>query len=1594
MAENQPPADAQTPFDSIGEPHPPGEQAQQQQQQQPPVVKKKKRWWLRIILVLLVLIVLLVALAPYIASTGPVRSIVVSQVNNNLNGSVEIADYSVGWTGGISASGVKVYDAQKNLVLEVPRLVTKLSLIGAIRGDLNLGDTQIDVKLNDVRLDKDGKLNLAGLAKSEPKVEKQPGAEHTKTTGLIDIPNVKGKLTVNLLGGQISGEGVPAPVTVEPGSVALDFPDINKPIQNAVKLAYRVGAAATSEIALAGTVDVGIQNNKLDLDKLTDNLKADQKLDLNNVDLAAAEPVLGPDMQVGGIAAGGLAINAVGITGISANGKITVANAKFASKGLPDVVQVKDISIPIEVTRTVLDANTTVIDIKTLKVVTPLSVVEVTGQFQEQMLDRLKENKAPGADGTLVIAHSIPDMGQVARALPNTLKLAKGVEVDSGTLTDTATITFATDRITLAQSTHVSAKGSQNGRPIELKPVDLVIGAVALPNGQPIPKVQDIKLALTSDFARITGGGESIAKVDVRGDFDLAKLRNEVAQFSDLGDLQLAGTGSFAITNTGDVTRNDQPIEATVTANLNNVKVSGIGPATKDKPIEQERLALVAGAKILRDAATGAVSRVAESSVTLQTGDTNAPLVDVAAVASNVDLKPVKVESFKVSKLNVTDLAAAYKQAEPFLSKELREKNLRVTSGALYVSLGGSYAEGAGGASRTVELTQPLAFSLGNLGLTKDGRAVLDKETIRGGIEGKFALDGNNIAALLNALSVESSSNLFSVNKTGDAPVDVKLVGAGVAGNGVLNIAADLKRLNDIAQAFGGTVKGTNEAGQVKSGKFDGTLKIAHVAEPFTDVNFDGTIANLTVTTNDKPLQNETVKITLAARSPDDFSGLNVSQVNVASKFATANVTDTKVNLKGGVWELLQGTQVNVQVPDIPALIALQKAFAPPPAPVAPGAVSQAEADPTRPLMMQAAPDNRRNRNRNRPAGPEPAADAPAAAADDTAAAAAPPPPPIEVGKGSASVKLTVKRDAQQQTTTLDVSEVKVSDLTLRRGQKRYGFKSDVNLKLNASVKAAQVAGKTVAQQLQSVEVTVLEGDLGGIARLSMPQKITLTNLADMSNLVASGQIKIDGALADEESHLLSFLQGAAAPPVRTDGYSVVQTISTKAGGAISLVGSVIANNLKVLDEQGKVAFTEPQLSIKNDVDANMASQTANVRTLSVEMPQSQAVSLNLAARVRDWNQNCVITDADGNGPAKVELSYDLAKIWPIVHPMMVKPGQEDSFKDLKIAGKYNKTFTLSGKYPVKKPFNQAVRTLEVAGGVSVGLLDWTGLNIQELSPNVTVKDGIARVDGGGVCNEGRINLAGITLDLTKPTPLVSVPNDTHMLKDVHLNPVLVNSLGKFASVIFGNAEKAEGKLNVVVKRYEKVPLGALVNKSNRAQAEIVYSVDELHLDGSVVRLISRWVQLSKDGIHGSIPDSTVKLANGQIDSDMTILIGKDVKDRQTGERSMQGQPLRFTGAIGLQKLDLRNYKVDIPPGLLPKEFLKAVPKGLIIPVTGTVNDPNIDGEKAIEENLKKNLIPGLIGGGDDKNKNQGDGKDGGNPIDDIIKGLGKKKKK
>src|SRR5438128_8633556 len=134
MTQAIPPADPNNPNPSSpNQPAPPTA---------PPKPKKRRRWpW---VIGILLLLILLILLAPTIASTGAVRSVVIGKINESLNGKLAVNDWSLGWTSGVTLDSVKVEDAQGRRIAEVGSIRVPASLIGLARGNYDFGEIVID----------------------------------------------------------------------------------------------------------------------------------------------------------------------------------------------------------------------------------------------------------------------------------------------------------------------------------------------------------------------------------------------------------------------------------------------------------------------------------------------------------------------------------------------------------------------------------------------------------------------------------------------------------------------------------------------------------------------------------------------------------------------------------------------------------------------------------------------------------------------------------------------------------------------------------------------------------------------------------------------------------------------------------------------------------------------------------------------------------------------------------------------------------------------------------------------------------------------------------------------------------------------------------------------------------------------------------------------------------------------------------------------------------------------------------------------------------------------------------------------------------
>jgi autotransporter translocation and assembly factor TamB len=253
-----------------------------------PPKKKKSRLLLKIAGGAVVLIILLVLAAPTLLSTGPVVSIALGQVNNQLNGHVEVNSVSLGWFSGVKVDGVRVFDAGKSQIAQLDHLVVPLPLWKAAMGNLSLGDVVCDGLSCDAKFDDQHRLNFAQLVKpstpssATPPATPAPAGESKPSK----LPNISGNIKLTNCQVTVSQPNQP---TVFLGKINGEFkiPDINQPISDTLALTIRAGDGPEGSVNVSGTA-AAIKANQV----AVDSADIHQTVEVNDLDLQTAKPFI------------------------------------------------------------------------------------------------------------------------------------------------------------------------------------------------------------------------------------------------------------------------------------------------------------------------------------------------------------------------------------------------------------------------------------------------------------------------------------------------------------------------------------------------------------------------------------------------------------------------------------------------------------------------------------------------------------------------------------------------------------------------------------------------------------------------------------------------------------------------------------------------------------------------------------------------------------------------------------------------------------------------------------------------------------------------------------------------------------------------------------------------------------------------------------------------------------------------------------------------------------------------------------------------------------------------------------------------------
>lgn len=689
------------------QPHPDDPRAKEPQPTSSPTPppQKKKRWGRRItfsLLIFLLLIALLALLAPSIASTSPIRRLVLRKINHNLNGSVAIQDWSIGWRSGIDVTGIRVLDERNAEILSVAHLRTGLSLLDAMRGRFHCGETIIDEpNLEQLIIYPDGSNNLQKILKpanappppSQPE-NKQPAKTITTSPKESPPPDITGHFTVNHLRGFIQDQRTPDPVIIAPESnLSLTINSLRDPIENAVLLVVRVGSnGAPGTLKLAGSAQP------------TPHGVIDEKLELTALPLAGINPFLalaGQNLALAGVANGAVVLKASANQQMTADGQILATH--FSARGEPlhgETYATEKLNIPIKVTTVALDPHTTRIKIESLGVETDQGQLTVTGDLSPEALERVAANQPPGSDGKVTLSLHVPNLKPLADQLPKTLHLRDGVKVSGGQFFHETNIWLSKDKTVLESKTDLDGiTGTSKGQPIALSPIHQSADLTVLPSATKLPDIHDLAITLVSGFASVHGSGKTLAALDLAGNIDLPKMRKELGQFVDFGKLDLGGAGDFAIRTSGDLTKTASSIKLDATAQFTNLKISGLDGA---EPIEQPLVAFTASGNIQRDS-TDAINGVDQLTMSLIVGEKVAPLL--AATLQNGQLVLPAKEAGKSEPTNALDLLRAGDIAASINLPQAYDLSERLSKpSSPHITSGRGISDATGGLAATVLL--------------------------------------------------------------------------------------------------------------------------------------------------------------------------------------------------------------------------------------------------------------------------------------------------------------------------------------------------------------------------------------------------------------------------------------------------------------------------------------------------------------------------------------------------------------------------------------------------------------------------------------------------------------------------------------------------------------------------------------------------------------------------------------------------------------------------------------------------------------------------------------------------------------------------
>lgn len=363
--------------------------------------------------------------------------------------------------------------------------------------------------------------------------------------------------------------------------------------------------------------------------------------------------------------------------------------------------------------------------------------------------------------------------------------------------------------------------------------------------------------------------------------------------------------------------------------------------------------------------------------------------------------------------------------------------------------------------------------------------------------------------------------------------------------------------------------------------------------------------------------------------------------------------------------------------------------------------------------------------------------------------------------------------------------------------------------------------------------------------------------------------------------------------------------------------------NLKV-SYPDKEPFEQGEVSVSFDAEVNPVEKAINVREFQLESAQ-----IRIHKGEFSQTNKGEMTKLQG----RVECEYDWAAVSTVAGPILPA--------GLTLEGRRKDTISFASEYP-RGQSDKLLENLSTKAKLGFERGGYFGLNFGPTEVDVQIENGLLRIAPfSTTVNNGRLNFAG-EADLARKPALLKTPGPMQIVKDIQINEATTDKLFMYVNPVFANAVDVSGVANFNCERLA-IPLAGATKNDLEVVGTI--SITQMRLQAS--DLLGQILSVVGTGVRGqniTISPTRFALQNGFLRyDDMQMIVGDN--------------PVNFSGVIGLDKS--LNMMVTLPyttKGKTVRIGKEVEGARISLPLRGTIDKPELDLGKLLEEQLKQQL--------------------------------------